>query len=587
MSTWTGSVTLTAGSVVNMKRGDTWSSSSTSAPYMEVAQSGTSGRPIITTAYGSGAKPVIKFTVTTNYPVIEGLGKAYITFDNLDIQNASSTRSINYEANGINFGKDGSSNLPHDWIITNCAIHNCSRTGIEGLDDAYNITIGNINTTSTATTSVFNNEIYNCGYAGIILCGRNSATSRSDLNVYGNYIHNIDYNASAAEDGVGVSFTSESINGSGEGYSTGWPSYCTAKYNYISNVPGGVGVDGHGGTYIYFQNNYVKDCRIGIMQQAADRVYAESAILDHGYIENNIIENTGAAITGSNHAFIYTVAENVAKRATNCYVRYNTLFYTTRPATETGAMGVGFYNVNGLTIDGNYVYNGPTGAAGGGIAESASGNSKSVIIQNNYIVNWSESIYLSAGHIDGTVAVNSNIVRSHLIPFHIDDGTVVSGGIVSLYNNTLLTSNASSPCHAVDMGGITLASGSSVTIKDNIIGGTVTNAYTIYVFGPATVTGTFACNYNLYWNSTRSNPYYVSGGGNTFAAWQALTYDANSFNNTDPLFTNGGGSYNLASDFALQAGSPALDVGINTGVTLDYYGNARNGNYDLGAVEKQ
>jgi len=51
------------------------------------------------------------------------------------------------------------------------------------------------------------------------------ATSRSDLNVYGNYIHNIDYYASAAEDGIAISFSSNDIRGVGQGYSTGWPNY--------------------------------------------------------------------------------------------------------------------------------------------------------------------------------------------------------------------------------------------------------------------------------------------------------------------------------------------------------------------------
>lgn len=57
----------------------------------------------------------------------------------------------------------------------------------------------------------------------------------------------------------------------------------------------------------------------------------------------------------------------------------------------------------------------------------------------------------------------------------------------------------------------------------------------------------------------------------------------------DPLFTNGSGTYTLASDFTLQAGSPAIDKGIGIiGNTFDYIGNPRDAvTPDIGAYEKQ
>jgi hypothetical protein len=392
-----------------MKRGDVWTISSPSAAYMTVGQSGSSGHPITTTAYGTGLKPVIKIATDANYVVINGLGKSFITFDNLDIQGYGSGRSINYEKDGIAFGKDASSNIPHDWIITNCDIHNFPKTGIKGYDDAYNITIGNISATSCATTSVYSNQIYDCGYAGVILCGRNPSGSRSDMSVYGNYIHNIDYSATSIEDGIAIGFTSENINGSGPGYSTGWTNYCTAKYNYISNIPAGGGIDCHGGSYIYYQYNYIKDCRIGMMLQAADRVYAESAVMDHGYIDYNTVENTGATITGSNHAFTCVVAENVSKRATNCYVRNNTLFYTSRPSTESGAWGVLLYNDDGVTVDANNIYNGPTGG-GYGIGNSSGGMVKNLTITNNTITHWGTGLLIQTDYVDGTITQTNNTI---------------------------------------------------------------------------------------------------------------------------------------------------------------------------------
>jgi len=588
MSTWTGHVVLVAGDNVFMKRGGTWSISTPSASYMTVGQSGSSGNPITTTSYGTGNKPIIKIATDANYPVIEGFGKSYITFNNLDIQNSSSARSIVYEKDGICFGKDISSNVPHDWIITNCDIHNIPKTGIMGYDDSYNIIIGNINAATCATDIAYSNQIYDCGYAGVILCGRNSVTNRSDLSVYGNYIHNIDYTTSVEEDGVAVSFTSETV-GSTKGYSTGWPNYCRAKYNFITNVPGGVGIDCHGGSYIYFQDNYVKDCRIGIISQAADRKYAETAILDNGYIEGNVIENSGNAITGSNHVFIYVVAENVLFRATNCYVRNNTLFYTSRPSAETGAMGICLYNVDNVTVDGNKVYNGPVGSSGGGILLSSGGTNKvkNVIVNNNWIYNWDKGIDLLISGIDGDITVFNNIVYSHRRSF-VGEGGTLSNNLM-IYNNTFLHSaNAVQPyvIDFVSADAVTIAIGATLTIKNNILGFTSAVSTGIYIYPPGTINGTFTCDYNLYWNSTYATPF---NDKYNMTIWKTSGYDNHSPNATsslDPLFINASGTYSIASDFFLQNISQAINKGtVVNEVTQDFSGNPRDATPDIGAYE--
>jgi hypothetical protein len=588
MSTWTGHITLVAGDNVFMKRANIWSISSPSAPFMTVSQSGSTGRPITTTAYGTGAKPILKIATDANYPVIEGFGKSYITFDNLDIQNSSSARSIVYEKDGICLGKDINNNVPHDWIITNCDIHNIPKTGIMGYDDSYNIIIGNINAASCATDITYSNQIYDCGYAGVILCGRNSVTNRSDLSVFGNYIHNIDYTTSAEEDGVAVSFTSETV-GSSKGYSTGWPNYCRAKYNFIANVPGGGGIDCHGGSYIYFQDNYVKDCRIGIITQATDRKYAETAILDNGYIEGNVIENSGNAITGSNHAFIYVVAENVLFRATNCYVRNNTLLYTSRPSAETGAMGIVLYNVDNVTVDGNKVYNGPVGSSGGGILLNSSGSNKvkNVIISDNWIYNWDKGIDVLISGIDGDISVFNNIVYSHRRSFVGEGGTLLNNLMV--YNNTFLHgANAVQP-YVIDFvlaDPVTIAVGASLTIKNNILGFTSPISSGIYIYPPVTINGTFTCDYNLYWNSTYATPF---NDKYNLTIWKTFGYENHSPNATsslDPLFINTSGTYSNARDFFLQSPSPAINKGtVVDDVSDDFFGNPRDATPDIGAYE--
>jgi len=93
----------------------------------------------------------------------------------------------------------------------------------------------------------------------------------------------------------------------------------------------------------------------------------------------------------------------------------------------------------------------------------------------------------------------------------------------------------------------------------------------------------------------RNNMYYGIGGfmlGNdaeTWAQWQTLGTGFDSIGSTfqsgDPLFTDGSGNYSLATDFMLQPSSPAINAGVNVGLTTDYAGNPIVGLPDIGAYE--
>jgi hypothetical protein len=584
MSTWTGHVTLAAGDNVYMKRGDTWSISSPSAAYMTVAQNGTSGNPITTTAYGTGAKPVIMIASGTFYPVIRGNSKSFVTFDNLDIKNSTATRDVNTIGIGIYLEKDVSNVPPHDWIITNCDIHNCPRTGIEGLDDAYNITIGDLNATSTATVSSYSNHIYNCGYAGVILSGINPATSRSDFNVYYNYVHDID-NTNTNRDAYGIGFTSNDQTSTGNGYSSGWPKYCTAKYNYVATVPGHEGIDCHGGSYIYYLNNYVKNCRTGLIMQAANRIYALTTILDHGYIQNNIVENTGNCPTpGLSYSFIGTVGESSTYRLSNVWIQNNTCFYTSRPNAETGATGITIYNADGVTVSGNNFYNGPINTCSGAMYFGSL--SKNITISSNFIKEWGPALYTYNPYLDGSIYFNNNIINSFDVTF-VTEGNLSSGANLYFYNNVLLSQITTSNKYAINFGsGNTITSGASIVLKNNIIGFTTSVSNKLYLRSPETITGTFTCDYNLYWNSTYANPF---NDKYNLTLWKTFGYDnhsPNAISSLDPLFINASGTYSTARDFFLQSTSPAINRGtVVNEVNQDFFGNPRDATPDIGAYE--
>jgi hypothetical protein len=578
MSTWTGHITLVAGDNVFMRRGDTWSISTPSASYMTVGQSGSTGRPITTTAYGSGAKPIIKIAGDFAYPVIKGLGKAYITLDNLDVQHFGATRNIGNYQDGIVLGYDGANVVPHDWIITNCDIHNIPSVGIEVLDDAYNIIIGNPSATVCATATSYSNQIYNCGYAGVVLTGQDPATHFSHFDVYFNYIHDID-NTNNLRDAYGITFSSNYSNGKGQGYSTGWPSYAVARYNRIEDVTGHSGIDCHGGTYIYIQDNYVYNCLHSIYAQAADRANQETAVLDNCYIERNIIENSGASALAY-QVFIYVVAENDAKRATHCYVRDNIISYSDRNS-QVSSYGICTYSVDGITIEGNEVYT-------GGIIAGYSGSSakvKNVIIRNNFVRLYDSGILLGADGIDGPFSIYNNIVYAHR-PINCKAGTI--SDTIKIYNNTLLSVPAIYP-YCIDFntnGAVSIATGAFVNIKNNIAILTTPVADGMYIRPPTTITGTFTCDQNLYWNSLNANPFSFNGTNQNWADWNALGYDTHSLNNTDPLFINKSGSYSESLDFELKNTSPAINKGtVVSGVTDDFFGNPRDATPDIGACE--
>lgn len=82
------------------------------------------------------------------------------------------------------------------------------------------------------------------------------------------------------------------------------------------------------------------------------------------------------------------------------------------------------------------------------------------------------------------------------------------------------------------------------------------------------------------------NNFLVGGVEKTLGEYQAIvTPDDSTPVTSDPLFTNAGGSYALDTDFQLQSGSPAINAGVDVGLTTDYGGESIVGVPDIGAWE--
>jgi hypothetical protein len=86
-------------------------------------------------------------------------------------------------------------------------------------------------------------------------------------------------------------------------------------------------------------------------------------------------------------------------------------------------------------------------------------------------------------------------------------------------------------------------------------------------------------NYNG-WYPDSSSGFYLAAGASNFAGWKSETsQDANSITG-NPLFVS-----TSTPDFHLQTGSPAIQAGVNVGLTTDYAGNPVPTVPDIGAYE--
>ena len=115
------------------------------------------------------------------------------------------------------------------------------------------------------------------------------------------------------------------------------------------------------------------------------------------------------------------------------------------------------------------------------------------------------------------------------------------------------------------------------TIKNNIFYNCATDDnYQLNESGSGDVSG-LICDYNLY-PSTGTFLFKYSGTTYTgVSQWQGAGFDINAVEG-DPLFMG-------ASDFSLQAGSPAINAGVDVGLTEDILGNIIVGLPDIGAYE--
>lgn len=570
MVTYKGDVKMAPGDSVFMKRGDIWTYSGPSDAFLVVGNSGTSGDYIVTTAYGTGNKPKLyRDKKIINSKVILADSKAYIIFDNLEIVHHS--KLFGSVCSGIFMSERAG--LPcHDWIITNCDIHEIPHHCIYAGHDSYNIIIGDTTAKECATKANFSNHIYNFGYSGIMLCGTNPETLISNFKVYYNYIHT-STRKNTGDNAYGIQATLQRN-------ATAWPAYTYVRYNYVEGIKTWHAVGDHGGSYFYLQDNHIANFGKTGFNKLGARISPFSITNHHVFIERNLFEqDPDSVLVNSGGAFIAVSTSSKNTLASNIYIRDNILKYTKRPTksflSDTATFGpITIRHADSVFISHNRITNGPL--IGTNTAAIATYYIvKNLFIEANYIENWRYGVYITGSTLVGKAKITNNIINGGGIA--ISGSSLSSGAYVEIYHNSFVNL----------LFGAGTESGSTVVVKNNLIGDPIhrLNWYYIFAHPSSSIQGTLIIDNNVYAKSSLAKPYCFNGAFYSFNQWQGLGQDVNSTEKTDLKLRKQNNNLNEPLSFDFKLTSPLYNSGSDIGVEYDYFGLKRKGNPDIGPIE--
>ncbi len=277
------------------------------------------------------------------------------------------------------------------------------------------------------------------------------------------------------------------------------------------------------------------------------------------------------------------------------------------------------YTITGGSIYDNDITNFNVGIAIGFAASGSASGLSGIKIYNNYVHDFDQYILCTNWHRDGIHFVGTHLTawleNIEIYNNYFEDNNGSTGGTAwiyveyacrgfeihhniiapygsiyslwfkgnlagkdpfagnhEIYNNTFYQNN------------IYTSAVSDFDIRNNIFngGGKVVYASTF-------CTTNLVSDYNIYYNNGIDYDIVnaVGGAGScTLSEWQVAGYDSNSLN-IDPQFIGNFGTDDDDDVFKLNASSPAINVGIDVGLTTDYDGNAVDGVFDIGAYEYQ
>lgn len=352
---------------------------------------------------------------------------------------------------------------------------------------------------------------------------------------------------------------------------------CAAFYLATSNSPGGGGF-----SYLTFQNLDLINCcnGIGITQRNNNSV-------QYITIQNNTFDYC--------HSGTYIAIGTVTAPAHNSYITYSGNIVTNpgltpsgNPiyalATSTDRDGCDFQNISDTLIEHNEISGAKYGAGISVWNDTASTTDfNNNIIRKNYVHD------LAGGTVGNGIVydagTSNNSVHQCDIYYNIIANFGASAAGIKANHTQDSTNHSKIANNVIYNGGIGiyLFSGADYyEIKNNIVHTCTTLARSDVALGNN------VWSYNCYKDGNSGTPFYANGSARNWAYWTGtLGADATGSITSDPLFANTGGSYALATDFKLQAGSPCINAGTDVGLTEDYGGFPLKGLPDIGAWELQ
>lgn len=281
---------------------------------------------------------------------------------------------------------------------------------------------------------------------------------------------------------------------------------------------------------------------------------AEFAQANYVYFYGNNVYGSGSASGTANtklyHQVYFTTDTN------HVWVGFNQIhdnkqcrgiqFHSSPIGSGTG------YNQYDLHVFNNVIYNDPCDGINLATVDPSKGT---VEVYNNIIYN----VGTGPNPVDGSA--NYSAIYSADITNAGSAGT----GAVQIYNNTIYNAGNYS-IYSGDNGAINKA-GDAPTLKLNLVNNIIYQTGGIQSYLASANGGGLA---------------QISGSNNLWYGIASAPSQTSSNTTKDPSFTNA-----AARDFTLNVGSPAIDVGINNGLTYDFNGFSRNvgSAIDLGAYE--
>ncbi len=307
----------------------------------------------------------------------------------------------------------------------------------------------------------------------------------------------------------------------------------------------------------------VRNCHIHHLNIKGNLGYGVSVARSNTLFQNNEIHNCGRRAI-SLHAYGangFTYENHIAE-----YNIFYDCFHTT--GVDIGVATTDNTHWKNITIRYNYFYHNPMPHAIDGVE----------VIGSGFMYCGQEG----AGSIDN-VFIHNNIYKNTISRAY-DIGNINGPTNMNIWNNVFYGVDPNITTRSTYF--ILIQDKSNVNFRNNIFynDANINHTTNFSVMGIASDAGKITLNNNLYYNTSAQRLMIWYGTSYTASQWETYKsvsgQDAHSILGKNPLFVS-------STDFHLQQNSPAIDAGVDVGLTYDFEKHTINNAPDIGVDEWQ